>query len=134
MVKYCNLLFLLLCGILVYGQDNDSIYRDELVTYIESAPLFKGDLAEFIAGNIKYPKTAQRDSLEGTVFISYWVDRDGSTINHKIEKGVRKDLNDEALRVAKLIHYEKPAMQKGKAIKVRFVVPVEFYLHPPYSP
>lgn len=108
--------------------NNDSTSNNELITYIESAPLFKGCLTKFIADNIKYPKTAQMDSLEGTVFVSYWINVDGSTINHKIEKGIRKDLNTEALRVTKLIHYEKPAMQKGRAIKVRYVVPVKFNL------
>ena len=135
MVKIYTLLFVLLWGMYLHGQNHDQIINNQLVTYIESAPLFKGCLSKFIADNIKYPKTAQMDSLEGTVFVSYWIDVNGSTLNHKIEKGIRNDLNNEALRVTKLIHYKKPAIQKGKAIKVRFVVPIKFYLHPPpYSP
>ncbi|SEA33547.1 protein TonB [Porphyromonadaceae bacterium KH3R12] len=128
MVKVYILLLVLLWGPFLHSQNNDSTSNNELITYIESAPLFKGCLTKFIADNIKYPKTAQMDSLEGTVFVSYWINVDGFTINHKIEKGIRKDLNNEALRVTKLIHYEKPAMQKGKAIKVRYVVPVKFNL------
>lgn len=129
MVKKVFILLLVLLWVpFLHSQNNDSTSHNELITYIESAPLFKGCLTKFIADNIKYPKTAQMDSLEGTVFVSYWINVDGSTINHKIEKGIRKDLNTEALRVTKLIHYEKPAMQKGKAIKVRYVVPVKFNL------
>ena len=39
---------------------------------------------------------------------------------------MRKDLDDEAIRVSKFIHYEIPAMQKGKAIRVMFTIPVQF--------
>lgn len=128
MVKIYTLLFVLLWATFLHGQNNDSISKNELVTFIETAPQFNGCLTEFIADNINYPEKARMDSVEGTVIISFWIDFDGSTINHKIEKGIRKDLNNEALRVTKLIHYEKPAMQKGKAIKVRYVVPVKFNL------
>ncbi len=128
MVKVYILLLVLLWVPFLHSQNNDSTSNNELITYIESEPLFKGCLTKFIADKIKYPETAQMDSLEGMVFVSYWINVDGSTINHKIEKGIRKDLNNEALRVTKLIHYEKPAMQKGRAIKVRYVVPVKFNL------
>lgn len=48
--------------------------------------------------------------------------------NHEIIKGIREDLNNEALRVAKLINFDRPAMQRGKPIKVKYTVPVEFKL------
>lgn len=49
-------------------------------------------------------------------------------MNHKVLTGIRKDLNDEALRVVKLVNFEKPAMQSGKPIKVKYTIPVVFKL------
>lgn len=128
MVKTYALLFALLWTSFLHGQNNDTIPKNELGIFIETAPEFKGCLTKFIVDNIEYPETARMDSVEGMVIISYWIDIDGSTYNHRIERGIRKDLNNEAIRVTKLIRYNKPAMQKGKPFKVRFVVPVKFKL------
>ncbi|HOW20834.1 MAG TPA: energy transducer TonB, partial [Tenuifilaceae bacterium] len=52
----------------------------------------------------------------------------GLTINHKVAKGIREDLNNEALRVAKLIKFDRPALQKGRPIEVEYTVPIVFDL------
>lgn len=109
---------------------NDTVNL-EIISALESLPIYKGGLNKlnrFIEENINYPKNALRDSLEGIVYISMDVDTEGNTHNHIIIKGVRDDLDNEALRVTKLIKFEKPAMQHGKSIKVRYTVPVEFKL------
>lgn len=110
-----------------YSQKKDSC-NISTITIIEEVPIFNGDLKKFIQHHINYPQKAKQDLLEGTVIIAYWVDSLGVTIDHKVIKGIREDLDEEALRVTKLIKYEKPAMQRGKPVKVRFIVPVEFKL------
>lgn len=97
-----------------------------MITFMEVAPVFKGDLIEFIQGELDYPASAKNDNLEGTVFIAFTIDTAGCTDDHKVAKGIREDLDNEALRVAKLIKFETPAMQRDKPIKVKFVVPVKF--------
>jgi len=124
---YITIVLSFTCSFL-YGQVNDSISNDELITFIETPPLFKGDLCHFIKEHLNYPNRAKNDSLEGTVIISYWVDTSGITIEHHVIRSLRKDLDEEALRVTKLIRYEKPAIQRGKPIKVKYTVPVEFKL------
>jgi len=69
-----------------------------------------------------------RTFLSVRAFISFWIDTIGVTGNHEIIEGIRKDLNNEALRVAKLINFDRPAIQRGKPIKVKYTVPVEFKL------
>ena len=98
------------------------------ITFIEDKPIFNGNLKDFIQDHICYPQKAKQDLLEGTVVVVYWIDTLGVTFDHKILRGIRKDLDEEALRVTKLIRYEKPAMQHGKPIKVRYTIPVEFKL------
>jgi protein TonB len=100
----------------------------EMITFIEEAPFFKGDLKEFIQGELVYPLSAKKDTIEGTVVISFKIDTLGLTVNHKVVKGIREDLNSEALRIAKRIKFDKPVLQKGRPIEVEYAVPVVFDL------
>lgn len=87
--------------------------------------MYKGDLIHFIQTNIQYPSSAVRDSVQGRVNI----DTVGNTFNHRILKdGIREDLNQEALRVTRLIKFETPAFQKDKPVVINYVVPVVFSL------
>lgn len=124
MVKYYIVLTLLFTCLIVSSQIDTS--NNYMITYIEKPPLFNGKLDSFIQKHIVYPERAKEDSIKGTVFISFWVDTTGNTIDHKTIRGIREDLNQEAIRVTKLIKFKEPAMQRNKPIKVRYTVPVKF--------
>jgi len=127
MVRIYIILFILLLSIsFSNAQTVDTNYN--MVTFIEDAPCYRGDLKKFIQGNIIYPKTAKIDSIEGIVIVSFWIDTIGDTHDYQVIKGIREDLNTEALRVAKLIKFEKPAKQRGQPISVKYTIPVEFKL------
>jgi len=127
MVKVFILTSLFLLANFAKGQTVDST-EINMITFIEEAPLFKGDLKEFIQSELDYPLSAKKDTIEGTIVISFKIDTSGLTINHKVAKGIREDLNNEALRVAKLIKFDRPALQKGRPIEVKYTVPVVFDL------
>lgn len=105
--------------------DTEELY---LIMFIEDAPSFNGDIRDFIQRELHYPLSAQKDSVEGTVYISFMIDTLGETNNHKVVKGIRDDLNDEALRVTRKIKFDKPALQRGKPITVSLTVPVAFII------
>ncbi|WP_350472289.1 energy transducer TonB [Parabacteroides caeci] len=67
-------------------------------------------------------------SIEGRVLISFMIDTMGNTFDHVVVRGIREDLDQDALRVARLIKYDTPAMQKYKPVIVKFVVPIDFSL------
>lgn len=122
MVKYIFLIVLaLVSSIGINGQN-----AEEMITFVGKAPVFDGDLKVFISSNTIYPQSAINDSIEGTVFVEFWIDTIGHTIGHSVVKGVREDLDKEALRVTQLISFKTPAYQKDKAIVVPFCVPVIF--------
>ena len=127
MVKVFILTSLFLLANFAKGQTVDST-EINMITFIEEAPLFKGDLKEFIQSELDYPLSAKKDTIEGTIVISFKIDTSGLTINHKVAKGIREDLNNEALRVAKLIKFDRPALQKDRPIEVKYTVPVVFDL------
>lgn len=128
MVKIVVSMLVFLFNLSIHAQ-NDSLYWELMA--IDTPPFYNNNehgLKNFIQKQIKYPEKALTDSVEGIVIISLWIDTTGYTYTHKIIRGVREDLNDEALRVAKLIKFERPAMQRGKPISVMFTVPIEFKL------
>jgi TonB family protein len=113
--------------------DSTSTINDEMeiISALESAPIYKSGSEAFlkmIETNLIYPQSALMDSIEGKVYVQFWVDSIGNTINHIIIRGIRQDLDEEALRVARLIKFDKPAMQSGKPVRVKYNLPVEFKL------
>ena len=124
---YILTLLFLIANFIAKGQTVDST-ESNMVTFIENAPFFKGDLKEFIQGKLDYPLSAKNDTIEGTIAISFKIDTSGFTSDHKVVKGIREDLDNEALRVAKLIKFEKPALQKGQPIEVKYTIAVVFDL------
>ncbi|MDR2972383.1 MAG: energy transducer TonB [Bacteroidales bacterium] len=133
--KYITLFFLLLLANVVYCQidGNDSLLSKCDVYnnldpfrcfYPEEYPIFDKNypqktfekLYEFFIENVKYPETAKADKLEGQVFVQFWIDSNGFTYEHKIIRSVRQDLDEEALRIAKLIKYDIPAKNRGKPV------------------
>ena len=103
---------------------------DDLVLCLQNMPVhFRGSLREVITSNLSYPRSAVLDSLEGTVYIAFIVDTNGITKNHCVLRGVRFDLDQETLRVIRLIKFDKPAMQApGRPVSVLYFCPVKFSL------
>ncbi|WP_423128612.1 energy transducer TonB [Gaoshiqia sp. Z1-71] len=127
MVKTLFSILILISALNGFSQEDTSICK---MGYIfDSGPLFKGGeetLRRFIQSAIIYPPTAISDSIEGIVYVSYVIDTLGTTKNHIIEKGIRNDLDAEAIRITKLIKYDSPAKLNGKPILFHFTVPVKF--------
>jgi len=89
-----------------------------------------GDLSlfEFIASNIHYPINAIENRISGKVYVNIVIDSLGKTKDVKILKGLQKDIDEEALRVVKLINNWLPAIRDGKEIESTITVPVNFNL------
>lgn len=87
-----------------------------------------GEANKFIVSNLKYPVSARQAAIEGTVYISFVVEKDGKINEAEIIKGVSGDLDQEALRVIRMLPNWKPGMQLGKPVRVRFVYPIKFKL------
>jgi periplasmic protein TonB len=103
----------------------------EIFVVVEENPEFPGgDEARqmFFKNNIVYPKVAKEASVEGKVIVSFVVEPDGSITNAKIERGKIQALDDEALRVTKMMPKWNPGKQRGKSVRCRFTMPVSFVL------
>ena len=100
-------------------------------TIVEDMPQYiGGDKAriEFLKENIKYPLEALNKKIQGSVYVTFVINEDGSLSNIKILKGIGGGCDEEVLRVVKLMPNWKPGKQKGKPVMVQFNMPVKFTL------
>lgn len=108
--------------------------NEQVFTVVEKMPSFPGgdaELLKYIAMNIKYPKESQDNGEQGRVICSFIVGRDGSVNNPEVLRGVTPLLNEEAVRVINTMPRWNPGMQRGKAVAVKYTVPITFRLKSP---
>ena len=85
-------------------------------------------LMQYLSKNIKYPTIAQENGTQGRVTVQFVVNKDGSIVDAKVLRGVDPYLDKEAIRVISSMPKWKPGMQRGKAVRVKYTVPVMFRL------
>jgi TonB family protein len=101
---------------------------------VEEMPEFPGGMAEamkFLAKNIKYPVAAQQAKIEGRVIVQFVIERDGSVSDVKVMRGVNPELDAEAIRVVSMMPKWIPGKQRGKAVAVKYTMPIMFRLQTP---
>ena len=82
----------------------------------------------FIAGNVNYPEDAQMFNDEGTVYVSFIIEKDGSVSHVEIERGVTNSLDREAKRLVRSFPNWKPAENAYGAVRTRVRLPLVFKL------
>ena len=96
---------------------------------VEDMPEFPGGemaLRTYIANQIKYPVIAQENGIQGKVYVTFVVGKDGAVRDAKIARGVDPSIDKEALRVINTLPKWKPGKQRGKAVNVSYTVPINF--------
>ena len=83
---------------------------------------------KFLTDNIQYPRIARDAGVEGRVIVGFVVEPDGRITNVKIIRGKVQSLDEEALRVTKMMPRWKPGKQRGKPVRVQFTMPITFLL------
>jgi len=116
----------------VSGSSFPDLPNNEPVDFPEELPEFIGGyqaFKEFIQLNTIYPEPAKDIELEGTVYVGFVVEKDGSITDVKVLRGVHSLLDKEAVRVVKLMPKWKPGRQNGYPVRVRYNVPISFALN-----
>jgi len=94
--------------------------------YGDYQPAFPGNVREFIASNVRYPKEAWKKGVSGRVVVRFVVDENGNLSDVSIAKSVHPLLDEEAMRVIRLMPRWKPAMVDGELVKSYFTLPITF--------
>ena len=98
---------------------------------VEKMPSFPGGpdaMTRFIRQNLRYPRVAEENGVEGRVTVSFVVNRDGEIVDIEIMRGVDRHLDAEAIRIVRAMPRWNPGEQRGKPVRVKFVLPIVFRL------
>jgi len=124
-----------ICAIALQAQTTDSIQTESdgisVFNLVEKQPEFPGGeqaLLDYIGSNVHYPKKARKKNIQGTVYISFIVEKDGKVSTVKVLRGIGGGCDEEAVRVVSSMPAWKPGYQRGKPVRVQFNLPIRFIL------
>ncbi|MDO5315559.1 MAG: energy transducer TonB [bacterium] len=109
----------------------EEVVEQEIFKIVEEMPAFPGGeakLMEYVAKNVKYPQIARETGVQGRVYVNFVVEPDGSVSNVSVLRGIGGGCDEEAIRVVKSMPKWKPGKQRGKAVRVSYMLPVNFKL------
>jgi protein TonB len=121
--------------------EEEVVVEQEIFTIVEDMPKFKGcenlsgneattctntEIQKFIAKNIVYPPMALENDIEGKVFVRFVVNPKGEVIDVTIAKGADSLLDNAALKLVKTMPKFTPGKQRGKAVPVQYIIPINF--------
>lgn len=105
--------------------------NEQVFDIVEEMPEFPGGdmaLRQFIAQEVKYPQEAKEAGVSGKVYVRFAVNSDGYVSCTEIARGEHDVLNEEAMRVVRMLPKWTPGKQRGKAVSVYYTVPINFQL------
>jgi protein TonB len=112
-------------------EDEEEVQEMEIFTVVESMPTYPGGDAarmKFLQENIKYPQMARESGIQGTVYVTFVVEPDGSVSDVRVLRGIGGGCDEEAVRVIKAMPKWIPGKQRGKPVRVQFNMPIKFTL------
>ncbi len=105
--------------------------EDEIFVFVEDQPGYPGGDAariKYLQDNIKFPVMAIESGIQGTVYVTFVVEKDGRITSVKVLRGIGGGCDEEAVRVIKKMPRWKPGKQRGRPVRVQFNMPVRFVL------
>lgn len=105
--------------------------QEKAFDVVEEMPSFPGGTAklfEYLTTSVKYPEAAQKSGTQGRVIATFVVETDGAISDVNVVKSVSPELDAEAVRVLKGMPNWNSGKQNGKAVRVKYTVPVTFSL------
>ncbi|WP_373522204.1 TonB family protein [Aquiflexum sp.] len=112
-------------------QSETNMRTETVFDLVEEAPEFQDGipgLTEFLVKNLKYPEQARSLGIEGTVFVAFVIDANGSVRDVEVLKGIGAGCDKEAKRVVELFPDWIPGKQKGQPVNTRMKLPIKFAL------
>ena len=105
--------------------------NEEVFEKCEVMPEFPGGidgLIEYLSTSCNYPEEEKQKDIEGKVFVQFVIEKDGAVSNVKVLKSAQENLDKEAVRVVENMPKWTPGMDKGKPVRVSYVLPISFKL------
>lgn len=116
---------------------DDTEFADSLFTIVEVSPAFPGgetELYKYLLPAIRYPEAARDAGIQGTVFVNFVVEKDGSITNANVLRGIGGGCDEVALNAVRSMPVWTPGEHKGQKVRVRYNLPVKFTIKEPVPP
>ena len=114
------------------GQEKSAVsIKDVVIDSVDVQPEYTGGeqaRMKFLQDNIVYPRGAMEAGIDGRVIVRFIVEPDGSITNIEVYKSAHELLDEEVVRLMKLMPNWKPGLVNGQPVRSRFAMPVEFKL------
>jgi TonB family protein len=127
---YLLIVFLFSSVLFVNAQTSDK-EETKTVTVVQNPPIPPGGLSEFyrfLAQEMKYPKKARKNKIQGKVMVECVIDETGKLVNPIVLKGIGYGCDEEAIRVLLLSPKWSPSTISGRPIKCNLTIPFTFSL------
>lgn len=116
---------------IIIDEEEGEIQEEEIFVFVEDQPAYPGgDEARlnYLRENITYPEIAKESGVQGTVYVTFVVEKDGSISHVKVLRGIGGGCDEEAVRVIKNMPNWKPGKQRGRPVRAQFNMPIRFIL------
>ncbi len=100
--------------------------EEEIFIVVEQPPVLIGGINS-VQKVIEYPPLALQAGIEGRVIVQFVINKEGNVVDPIIVRGIGGGCDEEAIRAVKLAKF-KPGMQRGRAVPVRYTLPITFKL------
>lgn len=105
--------------------------EEKVFMVVEKQPSFPGGeqaRMEYLSENIEYPQLARESGIQGTVYVTFVVEKDGSITDVRVLRGIGGGCDEETIRVVKNMPKWEPGEHRGKPVRVQFNMPMRFTL------
>ena len=123
-----------------YLKKSSSSNNDDSKVYdfvsLDKQPSFPGGMEkfyEYLKKTVKYPQEAQKNNIQGKVFLSFIVETDGELTDVKVDRKLGAGTDEEAVRVMEESPKWIPGVQDGQNVRVKYNIPISFSLSEPKS-
>jgi protein TonB len=115
-----------------FAQEEEEDESAQVFVKVENMPEFQGGginaFRKWVQQHLDYPTIAAENGIEGTVYVRFVVDKDGSISNVTVIRGVDPSLDEEAVKTVQSAPEWEPGSQRGKPVRVQFNLPIVFRL------
>jgi len=109
----------------------EEVAEADIFMVVEEAPVYPGGeeaRISFLQQNIRYPQLARESNIQGTVYVTFVVERNGAINDVRVLRGIGGGCDEEAVRVIRAMPKWMPGKQRGKPVRVQYNMPVKFTL------
>ena len=97
---------------------------EDIATEEERFNCFNVKTRQFIGKNFEFPEMARQMGIQGKVWVSFIIEKDGRITDVAVDRGVDKLLDEEAVRVVRMFPKMTPAKVGGRSVRMRYSLPI----------